>query len=61
MKNILQNVDSTTICVILIDKSLMLDKKPWILLKYLLNLKKIYAVTILIHGLTKSNRFFPCD
>ena len=28
MKNILQNVDSTTICVILIDKSLMLDKKP---------------------------------
>ena len=30
----------------------------WIVLKYLLNLKKCYAFTILTYGLSKCNRFF---
>ena len=48
----------TGISVLFIEKSVMLTKKWWIVMKYLLNLQIFNAVTIFTYGLSKSNRFF---
>ena len=52
------NVNLISNFVIFVDKSVTFIKMQRILLKFLLNLEKFYAVTILSYGLSKCNRLF---
>ena len=58
IKNFLQNVNSTVTYLIFVDKSIIFPNKRWIILKYLLNLMKYFALTMFTYRLSKWNRFF---
>ena len=56
-KYFFQNLNSTGISVIFINKSIKFTKKRWLILKYLIKLKKFCVVFFLTHRQSDCNRF----